>query len=228
MTVGGKLIQPYILNPSVIGNMIAWYDSKDVSTITKDANDYVSAWNDKSGNDYHLVQATASNQPLYSSTDGVVFDGINDFMNVLFGATYSVPITIFVVADNKSGSTSARNILDNGNTGNVFLIGRGVDSGKLRIHSGTEISYSKSGIFDFTIFTGLYGASGAIYENNALKVSGNTGSNNLVGLTLSRIRNMADYYWDGGIKEVIIYNKACSTDEITLINDYLNAKYSIY
>ena len=35
-------------------------------------------------------------------------------------------------------------------------------------------------------------------------------------------------YWNGDIQEVIIYNKALSTDEISQVRDYLNNKYKIY
>jgi hypothetical protein len=44
----------------------AWYDAADKSTIKRN-NNLVSQWNDKSGNDYHATQASASNQFTYTT-----------------------------------------------------------------------------------------------------------------------------------------------------------------
>src|SRR3990167_1501432 len=52
-------------------DLVAWYDAKS-STITQaDATERVSAWNDLSGHDYHLLQATAANQPILLPDTGV-------------------------------------------------------------------------------------------------------------------------------------------------------------
>lgn len=55
---------------------IAWYDASDLSTISQ-VGGYVSQWNDKSGNLRHLVQASASNQPITNSRK------MNGYLNVL-------------------------------------------------------------------------------------------------------------------------------------------------
>ena len=61
-------------NEYSIGNdpdLVAWYDAKS-STITQaDATERVSAWNDLSGHEYHLLQATAANQPILLPDTGV-------------------------------------------------------------------------------------------------------------------------------------------------------------
>jgi hypothetical protein len=50
-------------DPSFLGDdLFAWYDASDTSTVTESSGN-VSQWDDKSGNDYHLVQLTGSNQP---------------------------------------------------------------------------------------------------------------------------------------------------------------------
>lgn len=59
-------------NPAELGSSLTlWLDASDISTITKDGSDYVSQWNDKSGNSNHVYQSTGSLQPLYSSSNSV-------------------------------------------------------------------------------------------------------------------------------------------------------------
>ena len=47
----------------------AWYDASDAATITIETG--VSQWDDKSGNDNHAIQASASRQPDYTSNDSL-------------------------------------------------------------------------------------------------------------------------------------------------------------
>ena len=77
---GGKILRNTMVNSFSPLNYtpIAWYDSKDVSTIHYDISNKVGQWDDKSGNAYNLT-APGANQPSYSVTDGIVFNGINNF-----------------------------------------------------------------------------------------------------------------------------------------------------
>jgi len=73
---------------------------KSDSGITKDASDFVSAWEDQSGTLNNLAQTTASKQPLYVANElygypVIRFDGIDDdligllsplFQNLLRGS----------------------------------------------------------------------------------------------------------------------------------------------
>ncbi len=57
--------------PAVLGSSVLklWLDASDISTITKDGSNYVSQWNDKSGNGFVAAQSTGSYQPLYDSAN---------------------------------------------------------------------------------------------------------------------------------------------------------------
>lgn len=60
----------------------AWFDASDAASVTLDAS-AVTQWNDKSGNGYHLSQATGANQPTYTTAglnglNVITFDGTND------------------------------------------------------------------------------------------------------------------------------------------------------
>ena len=67
-----------VWNPSMLGPAL-WLDAADASTITLNGST-VSQWSDKSGNGFHVTQATASLQPTYQAT------GFNSQPTVYFDA----------------------------------------------------------------------------------------------------------------------------------------------
>ena len=72
-----------VWNPSMLGPAL-WLDAADASTITLNGST-VSQWSDKSGNGFHVTQATASLQPTYQATGfnsqpTVFFDNTGDEM----------------------------------------------------------------------------------------------------------------------------------------------------
>lgn len=52
--------------PLDITGCCIWLDAADITTITKDVNNRVSAWADKSTSAYSFIQSTLSNKPTYS------------------------------------------------------------------------------------------------------------------------------------------------------------------
>ena len=86
-----------------------WYDMSDISTMTfRTGTDYVEQVDDKSGNSRHLVQPTASKQPLYSgsainpSLSALTFNGIDEQMNYVGSSIRSITgQTYFGIAQNK-------------------------------------------------------------------------------------------------------------------------------
>ena len=64
-TAGTDTIE-FFWNPKTYGGLELWLDSNDSETITLNGGT-VSQWDDKSGNDYHVSQGTASNQPTLTS-----------------------------------------------------------------------------------------------------------------------------------------------------------------
>jgi hypothetical protein len=69
-----------VWNPSMVGPAL-WLDAADASTITESGG-AVSQWDDKSGNNHHVIQAASAAQPTYSATGfnslpTVFFDGIS-------------------------------------------------------------------------------------------------------------------------------------------------------
>ena len=82
------------------GNTVAWYDSTDLTTITKDGANLVSRWNDKLGSGHDLIQATGTKQPTLGA-NGVSFGGSDEFMATAdFGLTY--PCSVYIIFRFKS------------------------------------------------------------------------------------------------------------------------------
>lgn len=54
-------------DPRILPGIYAWFDATDASSVILDGFGNVSAWLDKSGNNRHLFQNTASNRPSYAS-----------------------------------------------------------------------------------------------------------------------------------------------------------------
>jgi len=76
-------------------------------TITKDGSDLVSDWADYLGSGNDLVQGTGADQPVWSS-DGILFDGVSDFMKVTAGFLYPQPEMIYIVVKQISWSSFDR------------------------------------------------------------------------------------------------------------------------
>lgn len=71
MPMNGRLLRPRAsgaFNPKSVSGLAAWWDADDSTTITLNGST-VSEWRDKSGNGRNLTQATAANQPTYSTNE---------------------------------------------------------------------------------------------------------------------------------------------------------------
>ena len=83
-------------------NLLLWLDASDSSTITHSGN--VSQWDDKSGNNNHVSQGTASKQPTtgtrtVNGLNVIDFDGGDYLEKTSFSVPSSGNIAIFAVAD---------------------------------------------------------------------------------------------------------------------------------
>lgn len=100
-------------SPLDISGLKLWLDASDTGTITQ-AGGYVSQWDDKSENSYHLVQATASAQPVtgsrtINSLNVLDFDGLDYLQNTADIANiFSTTGTWFVVGE---ADTSELNVI---------------------------------------------------------------------------------------------------------------------
>ena len=89
--------------PAELGASLAlWLDADDASTITLDGSN-VPQWDDKSGNDRHVSQATASAQPEYgtrtlNSKNVLDFDGADFLTSASHAFTTTGDMTVMIVS----------------------------------------------------------------------------------------------------------------------------------
>jgi hypothetical protein len=95
----------------------AWYDPSDVATLAQDSagttpvtadGDPVGRMLDKSGNGWHLTQATSGNRPTYRTGSGLSwleFDGVDDFLLSAGTYTFALPEYIAVCISKTAADT---------------------------------------------------------------------------------------------------------------------------
>lgn len=215
--------------PPVIedGNTVGWYIADDLTTVTKDGSDFVSVWEDKLASGRDLLQAVGTNQPLWVLDDGILFDGIDNFMKTL-PFTFNQPEMIYMVIQNKTWAHGL--VLFDGNatnTGNIYLIS-----------FSPQIQASSGGVFSdgninltlntFHIVRLLFNGSSSklqIDETSATLIS--FGSVNMEGFTLGAFGGGSARWSNIQVKEVILRKVADTTQDEQDIYDYLANKYSI-
>ena len=225
-------------SPSDISGLQLWLDADDSETITLNGST-VSQWDDKSGNNYHCVQGTASNQPTYvtaaqNGKNVVRLDGSNDYMqnstNTIVGGSNAR--TVFVACKNTdtSGITYPFGLGTRANVGSgqIFLVSAEI---AVRVSFG-NIIWS----------TSLYSSAGIItIQTNGTDVNQLLGWLNGASLSLSSSTNVTlntqvgymigdstvSSTWYGDVMEVIVYDSNLSTSDRESVESYLSTKWGI-
>ena len=234
-----------LFSPADYSGLALWLQADTINGFS-DGNAITSDWNDDSNNGNNATPA--ANQPLYRDTMGpnsqpwVEFISASgqhftlpNFMNftepTIFLVVFGSNTTIF--ADQGLGSQTFR---INGNGGRFQL--RIDDADGDFITNGAQITYTASDLSNWSI--GSFRITGYTidsYENGGnLGMTTPTGSNMLYDPTT--IWNDGDQphlgadsvggnTWNGGIAEVILFNRSVSDSERARIECYLSRKYSI-
>ncbi len=230
---------PHIMSPSRfvsgfspldISGCIVWLDASDASTITK-ASDLVSQWNDKSGEANHIAQGTGTNQPLWvdSVQNGlpiIRFDGTDNFMDraTFTGGEEAQPTTIFIVCKFPT-SSGARFIIDGGTTSKRHALYETTVYGMT-----TSVLNGTGGTLDTTnilLYTAIFdGASSVFYKDQVSQFTPSLGTEALNGTTLGKDFG-GSAYSNIDVAEILIYNARVSAGDITLVEDYLIAKWAV-
>lgn len=181
-----------------------WFDGKDSSTFTLDSN-YVNNWACKGS-----LSADVSNtnndttRPTYDASTGrVTFTSANStfLQSAAFGSALIQPNTVFIVFK-ITGALGANFQFFDGI--NVFCF-MNCTNNKFHIYSGEDLVDGATNAND-NIHCALFnGASGEYWINGISVVSGNTGGQGLVGVTLGKRKDNVNYA-DCEIMEVIVFN----------------------
>jgi hypothetical protein len=213
----------------------------------------VAQWLDHSGNGRHLGQGDSSARPLLHATGingaaALTFDGRNDW---LFGSALptvgSNDMTIFVVASGgnrgSAGGSEGALFADAGWTGAVlertfdtfsywgnYLQGKGLPED---VHGGALPGAG----FAATIFTvqrsvgssvtlGMDGQAVATASSGGV-VKAHTGGVLSVGAHNNLGASTAYTAWNGGIAEVLVYDRALNANEFNAVGGWLEQRYGL-
>jgi len=226
-TTDVSLPSPVIL---LDANTLGWYSSDDPTTITKDGSGLVSAWGDKNGSvrDF-ITDANSLAMPLWS-TNGVLFDGVWNFMH--FNAISIKPIFIYAVVKVLSGTGNYDTIFS-GKNGSFKVSAYDIaTTPKLLTESTGGVSLINTAIplDSFMIVRILAdGASSKTIINDLTPVTGTINATDIGGFILG---SSADTIYGGNnanieVKELVIRSASDSFSDETSIYNYLKQKYSL-
>ncbi len=201
--------------------------------VTKDASDYVSVWQDQSGNNNHLVQSSGANQMKYidSQLNGYpaireVGGGVVTYMNLTtpFTMGNNDHETIYYVFKRVAGT----------NFGGFFGANLGiyhfqpyVDGNIYANQNGAYVAWYASGmVTSFNVSSVLKTATGIkLFINSSLVETEKTIS--WTGVTMQYL-GTPDSAMSGDIIEIIGYDSKHSDIDRAKVETYLNAKYNIF
>jgi len=223
ITVDGQTV--FTAGPDIpdAGDLQVRYDATEISASDGDP---ISTWNDQTGNGFDL---TAGNAPTFKT--GVIngspvvrFDGVNDFLNVDFGATESQPNHIFILAQKRtSGNNDSEPVFDGFSTDHLI---RSENDGPFwNLFAGGN---PDDGLDDtnVNIFSVLFdGANSEMRINGTVEISADAGTSGLDGVTLGANR-AANQFGDYDIGEVLVYPQ----DKSSIVGDvesYLGEKWGV-
>lgn len=212
------------INGLPIKDDLAFWYVADTEYVTKDGSDYVSQWNDISGNSRHLTQATGSYQPLWvddlqNGHPGIRF-GTNDTMQKSF--TRSLPQTHYVVVkllNDVNGYVAL--CTPAGTLRFCKYTGR-----KIQLYNGAYGPYVNMPDGEFALVMGIFhsGNTGTIRLNDDEPISANAGSWTTMDGVKIKYFNSGDSY---EFCEIIGYDADHSENEQDLMIAYLMTKYGL-
>ncbi|MCC7259478.1 MAG: FG-GAP repeat protein [Alphaproteobacteria bacterium] len=233
-----------ITTPATISGLKLWADASDTASITKNGSNQVSQWNDKSGQNNHLTQASATEKPLSGTRtlNGLnVLDFISDDSLATawpWAAPVSFPITAFLVAgqdipvpgagaggvfiDGKEGATS----------GGWFCLGSGygVD---YYVEDGPDVALGTVADTNPKLFSIQIDDSPGTLDNTRLYVDGILRAGPANGADPgAALNNLSVGRWwsdgiDGFIGELIIYQGKLSDQDRKRVECYLSKKWAV-
>jgi len=229
--------------PLSISDCYAWYDASDSSTITKDESDLVEKWENKEGTtERDLLQSTAGRKPLWIEDGSIRSDyDVLDFghttdASVMFTASalaaVAMPVTVACAC---------------------FMPPNNSQQNFLWSEFSAAPSFEKSNVASrcALVWTGymLWNSMGSEFISNWADITciADNGSSSIRGNDIEQANveivafsgtwtplcigahggqpTVNTTMWRQEIGEIVIYNKHLSSDELTLLSDYLQDKW---
>jgi len=214
--------------PKSLSGLVFWLDADAPSTITQSTG--VSQWNDKSGSNNNVVQATGSRQPSYVQNilngKPVVRFTAASSQTMTTSTNFASPVSVIYVA--RQTGNYARIL--SGLTNN-WLLGFWGGCHQQAYHEGWLTSSCGSGppgsdtnwYIQSTVETG---ALSTYFENGTQIVSNANGVVGPNGLSLVGHLGSSEFS-NADIAEVVIYNRALSDAERQKVEGYLAQKWGL-
>ena len=226
--------------PGSITGMVAGYDATDLGTLWQDSArttavasnaDPVGAWDDKSGNGNHVLQATSGAKPTYSTTGinsgpCLTFDGGDALQLAAFvGGAETQPNTVIVVGQ-YGDTVGGYCFVDGVGGGRHFLYDT---AGNWHIYAGTELNSGDAIDSSLHLFAAVYnGASSKLYLDGTEISSGDTGAESMGGITIGMrfsLGGVAALPSGSKVAAVIVYGKALDATERATIKTWAVATF---
>jgi hypothetical protein len=204
------------------GNTVAWYDSYDLTTITKDGGNLVSRWNDKLGGGHDLLQATGTNQPLWVLNDGVLFDGIDNFM-VTGNFAFAQPMICYIILKQVTWFNGAYILSGGANLPAIRQLNGSPEIDAVTSQGAVYYPNNNLAVGDYGIVRLFFnGASSKIQVNATAAVTFDSGTDAFAKIHIGS-QNPTQYFSNVQFKEIIYRDSTASEADIY---NYLASKYS--
>jgi hypothetical protein len=237
--------------PAAISTAL-WLDAADSGTISLNGSN-VSQWNDKSGNGYHMLQGTATNQPTYTDIGGglsVLTFGGNDAMGTAGAAPLPLSTHSFfvvfrqLVEDDYNGVFIAAPSSGNDYEQTTAKTWTCAPEGGVGFTSAgsTGISYrlnapSDSGIADLAVYSEVVGGTTGVMYKNGTQSSTDTSFTAFAATSTGPVIigargnggviGYSSNMLDGDIREIVYLGSAASTELRQTIEGYLSHKWGL-
>lgn len=228
-------------SPNQISGCELWLDAADSSSVLLSGSN-VTQWNDKSGNARNATQATASNQPTYSSSN-LNFNGTSSFLTL--ADFVARPTNLFAVVQANTLSAGQMHIFRKGrNPGSTFeftlrqnnadlvaLWGYGVSTSLLTITAASAGSLTRqmiSALWDGTT-ANLYTNANVVGTSNLTASQFQGTSTYRIGASFASDSDAAapSLLWNGSMQEILVYDRTPTVSERQIIEGYLAWKWDL-
>ena len=226
--INGNRFSVLSLSPSL------WLDASDSDTITHSAG-FVSQWNDKSGNNRHASQAIGDKQPITSARtlnglNVIDLDGADDMLD--FDGSFVAGSDYTLIAVDETDRLTNNYILGGTQGGanlNLHFGHVDADTFKLAQYSNDlNGNHSSLSAPSANIWVGrLNESSHALFRGSEGLLASNANITPLTSWNGSNIGFYNLFYFDGGIGEILVFNRGLSNGEINHIGKYLSKKWNI-
>jgi len=231
-TKGNRLSEKSVwLNPTILsdGNTIAWWDAQDLDNITKnDETGEVTLWNSRLATGHNLIGSGAAGSYPIWSVDGILFDGVNDYLKTV---AFNWDVYAVYIVVNWITWTSYDYLFD-GDTDLVSYISQR-DSAPIITYQGeTKFYNSNMTLNTFHIIRLMVDSSEGL-ANTSLQVDATAASigakNHCTsnGFTLGCRGGLSGRFSHFQVQEIILRTAVETSENETIIYNYLKDKYGL-